>query len=411
MIFNKKAKKDREKDREEDNLLANFPSGSQYAESYRTLRTNLFFSMMEKEIKSIVITSSIQSEGKTNTAINLAHTIAQTDRRVLLMDCDLRRPHMTSLFAFKNEFGLTGLITETLGTRLTKGELDEYSVEDLIQLTKLQKRTSCLGLENDNTLVDVLFEKGQMADIYWKNRPDSKKLANTLIREKLLTEKEADLALGHQKKSVQRLGSILYSMGFVSKKDISKALSVHTIEAVKTMSSMESGNFAFSGISSDEIKQTINQKVDFGRLYSEFTSSSRQHSYIGRRINSAIKPTDSENLFFLPSGAVPPNPAELLGSSRTEFVVAYLKDKFDFIIIDTPPVMPVTDALIMAPRTDGTLFVIKSGNTDRKIVQEVMAQYKKANQPILGAVLNRVDMKKEGYYRYYKKYYSSYYGK
>jgi len=407
MIFSKKAKKNKE----EDNLLANFPSNSRYAESYRTLRTNLFFSMMEKEIKSIVITSSVQSEGKTNTALNLAHTIAQTDRRVLLMDCDLRRPHLTSLFSFKNDFGLTGLITETLGTRLTKGNLDEFSVDDLIQLTKLQKRTCCLSLANDNTLVDVLFEKGRMADIYWKNRPDSKKLANTLIREKLLTEKEAYLALGHQKKSVQRLGSILYSMGFVSKKDISKTLSVHTIEAVKTMSSMEYGSFVFSGIPSDEIKQTMNQNIDFERLYSEFTSNSRQHSYISKSIDSAIKPTDSENLFLLPSGAVPPNPAELLGSSRTEFLVEYLKNRFDFIIMDTPPVMPVTDALIMAPRTDGTLFVIQSGNTDRKIVQEIMAQYKKANQPILGAVLNRVDMKKEGYYRYYKKYYSSYYGK
>ncbi|MDY0220361.1 MAG: polysaccharide biosynthesis tyrosine autokinase [Desulfobacterium sp.] len=406
MIFTKKDKKNNEA----DNLLANFPSGSRYAESYRTLRTNLFFSMMENEIKSIVVTSSVQGEGKTNTAINLAHTIAQTDRRVLLMDCDLRRPHMTSLFSFKNDFGLTGLITETLGTRLTKGSLDKFSVEDLIQLTKLQKRTCCLSLENEKTLVDVLFEKGRMVDIYWKNRPDSKKLANTLIRENLLTEKEADLALGHQKKSVQRLGSILYSMGFVSEKDISKALSVHTIEAVKTISSMEHGSFVFSGISSDEIKQTINNKIDFGRLYSEFTST-RHDSYISRSIESAIKPTDTENLFLLPSGAVPPNPSELLGSSRTEFLLEYLKNRFDFIILDTPPVMPVTDALIMAPRTDGTLFVIKSGHTDRKIVHEMIAQYKKANQPILGAVLNRVDMQKEGYYRYYKKYYSSYYGK
>jgi len=193
-----------------------------------------------------------------------------------------------------------------------------------------------------------------MTDIYWKNRPDSKKLANTLIREKLLTEKEAYLALGHQKKSIQRLGTILYTMGFVSTKDVSKALSVHTIEA--------------------------------------------------------IRETEIKNLFILPGGSVPPNPSELIGSKRMEFLVQYLEKNFDFIVIDTPPVMPATDAILMAPRTDGTVFVIKSGNTDRKIIQDVIGQFKTANLPIIGSVLNLLDMKKEGYYRYYNKYYSSYYG-
>jgi Mrp family chromosome partitioning ATPase len=94
-----------------------------------------------------------------------------------------------------------------------------------------------------------------------------------------------------------------------------------------------------------------------------------------------------------------------------EFLMQYLKKNFDFIVIDTPPVMVATDAVIMAPRVDGTLLVIKSNNTERKIIENVLDQYKSANLPILGAILNHVDMKKEGYYRYYNKYYSSYYGK
>ena len=63
----------------------------------------------------------------------------------------------------------------------------------------------------------------------------------------------------------------------------------------------------------------------------------------------------------------------------------------------------------MAPRTDGTILVIKSGNTARKIVKTVTDSFQAAGQPILGVLLNQVDMKKEGYYRYYKKYYASYY--
>ena len=94
-----------------------------------------------------------------------------------------------------------------------------------------------------------------------------------------------------------------------------------------------------------------------------------------------------------------------------EFLMQYLKKNFDFIVIDSPPVMPATDAILMAQRTEGTIMVMKCGHADRKIIKGVLDQYNTAGLPIVGTVLNQVDMKKEGYYRYYHKYYSSYYGK
>lgn len=407
-MFSKPKEKDLTRDKEI--LLEQFPSTSRFAESYRTLRTNLVFSVMEKDLKSVVITSSVEGEGKTTTSVNLAYTIAQANRKVLLVDMDLRRPHLTSLFGLKKEKGVTDLITEVFGTHLTHGSLDTLSTNDLIQLTRLQNRTCCLDLENEDSQVAISFEKGKIIDIHWKNRPDSKKLANTLIRDKLLSEKEAYLALGHQKKSVQRLGTILYTMGFVSKKDISKALSIHTIEAIRALSSIEAGHFSFAALSMDEIRHSLAQDVDFEKLYAEFSAGYEKESFIKTAIEKAVKPTGAMNLFVLPSGFVPPNPSELVGSERTRFLLDALKESFDFIIIDTPPVMPATDALLTAPRTDGTILVIRSGHTERKIIQEVVSQFEKANQPIIGTVLNRVNMKTEGYYRYYKKYYASYYG-
>ncbi len=408
MIFSKR--QDKELAQDKNILLAQFPSSSRYAESYRTLRTNLFFSVMEKELKSVVVTSSVEGEGKTTTSVNLAYTIAQANRNVLLVDMDLRRPHLTSLFDMKKEKGVTDLVADVFGTHLTAGNLTSFSINDLIQLTSLQVRTCRLDLANEKISVSIFFEKGRMIDIYWKNRPDSKKLASTLIKDKLLTEKEAYLALGHQKKSVQRLGTILYTMGLVSKKDISKALSVHTIETIKALSAMEEGQFNFSGLSMEEVKQSLAQNIDLQKLYSEFNVSKDQGNFLIKAVKAAIKPTDTQNLSILPSGFIPPNPSELIGSERTKFLIDCLKDIYDFIIIDTPPVIPATDALLASPRTDGTILVIKSGNTDRKIIHETVSRFDKANLPIIGTVLNRVNMKKEGYYRYYNKYYSSYYG-
>ena len=78
-----------------ESLLVNYSSKSRYAESYRTLRTNIHFSMMEKGLHSLIITSSLPGEGKTNTVANLAYTIAQTGKSVLMVDADLRKPGLS----------------------------------------------------------------------------------------------------------------------------------------------------------------------------------------------------------------------------------------------------------------------------------------------------------------------------
>jgi len=408
VIFRQKG---RQKEKEQENLLSNFSTSSRFAEAYRTLRTNLYFSSIEKEIKSVVITSSVESEGKTTTATNLAYTIAQTDRKVLLIDCDLRRPHLTTLFNATKGMGVTTLISGVLGVHITQGNLKEFSVGDLVQLLKLQKRTGSLDLDGTENQVTIYFKAGKMVDIFWRNRPDSKKLANTLIKNKLLTEKEAYLALGHQKKSIKRLGTILFTMGFVSKKDIVKALSVHTIEAIMGIASMVQGSFAFSPSTMAEVNQGISNEGEFEELYAEFLDSGNDFKYINQSINEAIKPTETPNLFFLAAGPSPPNPSELLGSRRMEFLIECLKKKFDFIILDTSPVIPATDALLLTPNTDGALLVIKAGHADRKIIKNAITQFEAANLPIIGTILNQVNMKKEGYYKYYGKYYTAYYGK
>lgn len=389
-------------------FLVNFSSKSRFAESYRTLRTNITFSLMEKEVECLLVTSSLQEEGKSISASNLGFTIAQTGKKVLLVDGDLRRPGLTTRFSLDKADGLSNLLGDTLGNFLKKGNINEYGLQDIITLNRLQKRTCIMEVCDDINEVELFFLKGSLVDVYWKNRPDSKKLASTLIKEKLLTHDEARLALGHQKKSVRRLGTILLTLALVKEKELKKILSVQIMEAVKIAFEMESGIFSMKSISEDQIPISTKDAADFSQLLKEMLPADETTSYIKESIDKNILETDEKNLYILPSGVIPPNPSELLGSERTAFLLLELKKKFDVVIIDSSPIMPATDALLLAPLTDGVVLVVEAGKTNRNIVKEVTQKLKKTNANILGVLLNRADFSKGSYYNY--KYYDSYYG-
>ncbi|MCG8563862.1 MAG: DUF4388 domain-containing protein [Desulfobacterales bacterium] len=403
MIFKKK---DDPKSLGQKILLQNCTSESRYAESFRTLRTNLFFSMMEKELNALVVTSSVEGEGKTTVSANLAHAIAQTDRRVLVVDMDLRRPQLTRLFNCQGRTGLTELLVNVLGKRPTQGTLSQLSVSDLLQLTRLQKRSCTLELENQETRISICFDQGNIQDVCWKNRPDSQRLAATLVRRKMLTEDEAQLALEHRKKSAQRLGAILYTMGLVSKKELAKVLSVHVMEGIRAMSSMASGGFRFLPLAPGQLAHAVENHLDLETLYREFNLPTDPGPYLREAVDPVIQDTIVPNLKILPAGAIPPNPSELVGSHRTCFLLDYLKTRFDVVILDTPPVMPASDALLAAPNADGTLLVIRADHTDREVIGKAVEKFRSASLPLVGSVLNRVDMGL-GHYRHYQNYYGS----
>lgn len=212
-------------------------------EAYKTLRSNVNFSLTEETTggKLIAVTSALQSEGKSFTAVNLAISYAQTDRRVLLVDCDLRRPKLSRLLQVSAGAGLS----------------------------------------------------------------------NLLVTPALLPE--------------------------------------------------------------------------------------------------AIQPSGVEKLDVILSGDIPPNPSELLGSTRMERFLAVVKERYDYIILDTPPVCMVTDAAVLASKVDGVLFVVRAGKSERPAVLQAVDQLAYAQAKILGFVLNGVDLDKSGYG--YKKYRYKKYGK
>ena len=225
------------------------------AESYRSIRTSIKYSSVDNPIKTIVITSSNSSEGKSTVAGNLAFSLSQNGSRTLLIDCDLRKNTLHKYMGLSNKHGLTDALLEY---RQTKKLNVEYF--------------------HDKGLTDVLFDKQDLKEVI-------KKIEN--------------------------------------------------------------------------------------------------------------------NLYVLPCGTIPPNPAEILGSKTMEEFLDELSINYDYIILDTPPVLAVTDAQLLAAKADATVLVVKANKTKGKTVINSYKELEKVKANIIGTILNDYDNSGERlYYRH-----------
>jgi len=223
-------------------LITNFSPKSPVSEAYRSLRTNILFANIDKPVKTLVVSSSATKEGKSTTVANLAITMAQTGNRVLIIDADLRRPTMHTLFSIERQGGLTNAL---LGT---------YTLDEV------------------------------------------------------------------------------------------------------------------------------------------------------------IKPTGVENLDLITSGEIPQNPSELLSSNALRKALSILQQRYDYILLDSPPVIAVTDAAILSTRADATLLVVSSGYVNRKEVERALQLLSNVRANLIGVLLNGLDIKRiYGSYYYYYHYYQYYY--
>jgi tyrosine-protein kinase Etk/Wzc len=130
------------------------------------------------------------------------------------------------------------------------------------------------------------------------------------------------------------------------------------------------------------------------------------------QLNDLIKKSAVKNLSIITSGYVPPNPSEMLASKKTEELISKLKEKFEFVVFDTPPIIAVTDAMILAKKVEQKFFVVRVDKTERGVIKRALEMMENVNVNVDGVIVNGVDVKK--YYRgysYYYYYYYYYYGK
>ena len=127
-------------------------------------------------------------------------------------------------------------------------------------------------------------------------------------------------------------------------------------------------------------------------------------------LEEIVKPTEIENLYLITTGILPPNPSEMLGSKRMRELLDKLVSQYEYVLLDSPPMIAVTDALVMAPWVDGVIMVLRSGKTDRDAAARAQELLENVNGHLIGTLLNDVSSSYMygSYYYYY--YYYYYYG-
>ncbi|NWG04650.1 MAG: polysaccharide biosynthesis tyrosine autokinase [Syntrophaceae bacterium] len=127
-------------------------------------------------------------------------------------------------------------------------------------------------------------------------------------------------------------------------------------------------------------------------------------------LEAILKKTEIPNLCYIPSGPIPPNPSELIGSNLFKNMMKYLEGAFDHIVLDSPPVLGFADSVILSTFVDGIILVVVGGKTPRETLERAKEVLQQVNAKILGVVINRVDIHRSDYGYYYYRYHH-YYGK
>ncbi len=185
---------------------------------------------------------------------------------------------------------------------------------------------------------------------------------------------------------------------------------VITSPAPKEGKTITAVNLAISIANSGQSVLLVDSDLRKGRLHSIFDKDNTlgMADFLSREVSleSVVSKTGIENLFIVTSGQTPERPAELIASARMKAFIKEASLKFKKVVIDTPPIIPVTDAAILASLTSGTILVIESGKSTRPLLLDSKSLLEKVNAKLLGIVVNNISLIQDSdYYPYYYKYY------
>jgi capsular exopolysaccharide synthesis family protein len=154
------------------------------------------------------------------------------------------------------------------------------------------------------------------------------------------------------------------------------------------------------------------RKPRLHRIFGKDSKVGVTTALLSEDIDDAILPTEVPNLSVIPAGPIPPNPAEILHSERFKAFLAQIQGRFDRVIIDSPPIVPVTDGVVLSTLVDGTILVVRAFKTTKDLARHALRSLLDVGANMAGTVLNAVNLNR-GEYRYSEYYYyrrDGYYG-
>jgi succinoglycan biosynthesis transport protein ExoP len=382
-------------------IALDHPMTSQFSEAFRILVTNLKFAGFDQAKGVYLVSSSDPMEGKTTVCCNLGLTMAKFGLKTLIVDADLRMPTVKKLFGVTADKGLSDILSDTFGINIGSGTLDELTVGDIHKIMEIQEKSGVVYYENETNVFKVSFDNGQMIDVDWPTRPAHKRLGSLLMQSGKLSKEQLEIAVSKWKDTSLRFGQILLHLGFLSAEELAGPLKLQRQENIQELSRCEHARFHFQEnpvpISPALDPREVALRNAMGRL--DVICCKGTPFLLDQIQQRLIHVSDDNNLWVLPSGKIPPNPAEFLSRKRMKILIDLLRDQFDLILLDSAPVALASDAAVLAPRCDGVILVMRAGVTQADAVRRAKEQLEATETPIMGAVLNMIDFKKDPYYR------------
>ena len=324
---------------------------------------------------------------------------ARAGLRVLMVDCDLQRPALHHLFGVKNEGGLARAMTQIFSHTIDNGRLDEYSVDDLFFLIALKKRDGQLTITNDTQAMTAAFQNGRLLHIENQNNPVANRLGIMLLRGGFITESQLEEAMERHQRTGQPLGYILINAGYITQDKLQGPLRLQMEEHLQKLFSWKHGSFVFKP---GKVETYENERINFSEDYSQIIR--RLGHLAGSRlleseILSRVKSCSEGNVYVLPAGMAPSTSNGHVNLALLAKYLDILKQRFDVVLMDTPPLLDAAGAAPLCALADGVIFVVKAGHLSVKVLNEAKTGLSEAKANIIGAVLNEVKVGQQYYYK------------
>lgn len=348
----------------------------------------------------LLVESAAMDEGKTTVLGNLATNLISAGLRVLMVDCDLQRPALHSLFGIKNEGGLAQVMVDILSHNIDAGKLYRHSLDDLFFLIALKKQSGDLIITNNSQTTTATFQDGHLLHMQNEKDTSSSRLGSVLLRGGFITESQLDEALKIHSRTGQPLGYILINTGYITQEKLQGPLRLQMEEHLQRLFSWKQGSFVFKP---GRVETYEHERVYFGEDYTPIIH--RLGRMTGSRllesaILSYVKACNDGNLYVLPAGMASGKAIGALNLTLLAKFLDILKQRFDVILVDTAPLLDGPGVAPLNAVADRVIFVVKAGHLSVKLINEALSSI--PDDKILGAILNQVKVGRD-YYHYYHK--------